>query len=80
MTAIVAPALTLQQQRILEVTRGYFVEHGRPPAAPEIAILAGLSEQECWERINQLAWAGWIRKVPGRWALEVLNPADGTES
>ena len=81
MTATVTPLLTATQQRVLTAIRGYFTQHGYPPALRDIAAETGLSLSAVSHQVHRLTEKGWIRRAPGRpRALVVLDPADGTGS
>jgi repressor LexA len=81
-TAPVAPLLTVRQRRILDFIRSHVTEHGYCPTYDEIAAACGLqSKSAVMYQLGQLQQAGWIRRSPNRVrAIQILNPADGTDT
>jgi repressor LexA len=77
-TAPVVPLLTVRRQRVLEVIRAFYAEHGYAPTVLEIGAQVGLSASAVHHQLTQLERMGWIRRAPGRSrALIVLDPATG---
>jgi repressor LexA len=71
-----SPALTVRQQRVLEVIRASVEARGYPPSMREIGERAGLSSpSSVAHQLRTLEAKGYIRRDPHRpRALEVLAP------
>jgi repressor LexA len=74
--------LTRRQRRVLEVIRAALVQRGYPPSVREIGEQVGLtSSSSVAHQLKSLEAKGFLRRDPNRpRALEVLVPAEGTES
>ena len=77
-----AAGLTPRQRKVLEVIRAALQRRGYPPSVREIGEQVGLtSSSSVAHQLKSLEAKGFLRRDPNRpRALEVLVPAEGTES
>lgn len=54
--------------------------HGACPTLDDLAASLDRPAATVRQQLQELAHAGWIRPVPGRHAIRVLNPADGRDT
>lgn len=76
----IRPLLAPHHRQLLTALRDLADGQGGCPGVDELAATVGLTAATVLDQLRELARRGWITPVPGRHAIRVLNPADGSDT